>query len=82
MQKFEKDILDILKSFKTRSHMENCDVLDAIEEYVTVEKIDEDQLIFSDDFKNFIFEAACKKNLIDKKFIVKEEKNTNELELF
>ncbi|QIW88048.1 hypothetical protein Ab1vBOLIVR6_gp141 [Agrobacterium phage OLIVR6] len=38
MQKFEKDILDILKSFKTRSHMENCDVLDAIEEYVTVEK--------------------------------------------
>lgn len=83
MQKFERDIFDILTSYKSKDHMKGSDVIDAIEEYIEIKKIEIETLIFSEDFKAFIFEAAVKRNAIDKKYLAnRETKTLNELEIY
>ena len=81
MQKFEREIMDVLKVLRTQPHMEKADIIDAIEHYVEVNNLEPDFLAFSKDFESFAMEAALKRNLISKKFIPVKESNSNLNEL-
>lgn len=73
--------MDVLKVLKTQPYMENADIIDAIEHYVEVNKLEPDFLVFSEDFKSFAMQAAIKRSLIDKKFIPVANSNLNELDI-
>lgn len=81
MQKFEREIMDVLKVLKTQPYMENADILDAIEHYVEVNKLEPDFLVFSADFEAFVMHAAIERNLIAKKYLPVKDENSNLNEL-
>nr|CAI3971097.1 hypothetical protein ORM20_00048 [Ochrobactrum phage ORM_20] len=84
MQRFENEILDVLKLLRARPSMEDADILDAIHHYVDVNKLEPDFLVFSEDFKAFAMEAAIKRNLIAKRHLPEahsSNSNLNELDI-